>query len=89
MAKKKAPQFSQLTKDQYSEVEYNWIVVFSWDVDNESPFEIYQKNAFSSNEIPEQWYTKKLTPTCRHQKLKLSGLRGDLFSVFCKIQACK
>ena len=87
MASKNRPVFSQFTKDGYSELEYNWAVIFSWDVDDENPFEIYQKNAFSKNEIPDQWYTRKLNPTCRHQKLKLTGLRGNLFSVFCKIQA--
>ena len=73
--------------EENSVVQYNWVVIFTWDVDEENPFEVYQRNSFSNGEIPNEWYSKRLGPTCRHQKLKLTGIRGDLFSVFCKIQA--
>ena len=86
MPKKKLPPHSQLTTTKSSDVVYNWAVIFSWDLDAEKPFEIYQRNAFTPNEIPDQWYTKCLSPTCRHQKLQLAGLRGDKFSLFCKIE---
>ena len=89
-AKYKSPAIlSQLTPTGTSEVTYHHVVLFSWDLNEEKPFEVYPRNAFSSNEIPEDWYLKELSPTCRQQKLKLSGLRGDFYSVFCKIEESK
>ena len=84
--KKKTPILTQLNPSGNSVTEYHHVILFNWDPNVENPFEVYQRNSFSSSEIPEAWYTKVLSPTCRHQKLKLAGLRGPSYSVFCKIE---
>ena len=84
--KNNLPILTQLSATKCSEVIYHHVVLYSWDVDEELPFEIYPRNSFSSNEIPDEWYTNVLSDTLRHQKQELSGLRGKHYSVFCKIE---
>ena len=89
MSEKSTPILTQLSPNNSSELVYHHLVLFSWDLDEEMPFEIYPRHAFSNNEIPDEWYTNVLSEEFRHQKLKLSGLRGQQYSVFCKIQERK
>ena len=86
MSRRKFAPYTQVTSTKTSVVDYKWVITFNWDLDEENPFEIYQRNSFSAKEIPNDWYHKALNDTCRHQKLQLTGLRGQHYSVFCKIE---
>ena len=86
MSERSVPILTQLSSVKNSDVNYHHVIIFSWDPNDENPFEIYQRNSFSSNEIPDDWYDSVLSSENRHQKLKLSGLRGHQYSVFCKIE---
>ena len=83
-SKKSVPPATQ--EGQFSEMDYNWIIVFSWDENDEEPFEVFQRSCFSNREVPSILYTKILTPECRVKKVKLSGLKGLHYSLFCKIE---
>ena len=90
MSEKSSPAIlTQLKETKCSDVTYHHVIIFSWDPNEEAPFEVYQRNSFSSNEIPDEWYENVLSAEFRHQKLKLSGLRGNQYSVFCKIEESK
>ena len=80
-----APPLTQDTEHGTSTTDYNWLITFNWQNNAKKSFELYQRTCFSGREVPTIWYTKVLSKDCRLKKLKLSGLSGDFYSVFCKI----
>ena len=66
--------------------EYFFVCLFEWSEDNPKPFFVVVREIFSSEEIPESWFTKKLTSFHRQQKTEFLSLEGKILSVFCKCE---
>ena len=84
----KLPQ-SQSSNVTYSDVNYFWVVVFDWSLNQPNPFQVVVKEVIGEDEIPLSWYKKKLTPTRRHQKRTLKAFKNKKVSIFCKIEKGK
>ena len=84
-----APSNTQESESSQSNVEFNWIITFDWRESSKNPFEVFQRSCFSGREIPVVWYTKVLSKARRLKKLKLSGLPGPFYTVFCKVELGK
>ena len=87
------PRFSSQvqtpTTTNKGEIKYNWVVTFRHNIREEAPFEISLVSAFPKGQIPEHWYSGKLTDTNRLEKMKLESLSKDSYSVFCKVKKGK
>ena len=70
-----------------SDVEYFWFIGFQWNVLEENPFQIFVREYFGDDEIPDIWFSGKLSDTNRAIKLNLHAVAGpDLYSIFAKIE---
>ena len=68
-----------------SSIHYHWVCLFSWCENNPTPFDLHVRE-ITEGYIPESWFTKPLSPTCRHQKAKFPPLGKEAMSVFCKVE---
>lgn len=66
---------------------YEYIILFNWNVDLQSPFSHYELTMFKDSDIKPDWIKKSLGVTSRISKLKnLSPFPGQVFSLFAKIE---
>ena len=65
---------------------YHRVLLFNYDVQCKFPFSSYNRNMFSEEEIPKEWFTGPLKPADRKKVLSLHPLGGGRFSVFAKIE---
>ena len=65
---------------------YNKVILFNYDIQCRRPFMSYPRSMFSSDDIPQSWFTGPLTPKNRRKVLNLPPLGGGRFSVFAKIE---
>lgn len=66
--------------------DYNWCVLFNWDVSLKHPFQSYVLNMFLTTEIKPPWISGNLGEKSRVKKLtSLSKLPGKTMSLFGKI----
>ena len=65
---------------------YHRVLLFNYDVQCRTPFNSYNRNMFSEEDIPKCWFTGPLTPANRKKVLSLGPLGGGRFSVFGKIE---
>ena len=79
-------EFSQQSNVSASEREYFFVCLFEWSENNPKPFFVVVREIFSTDEIPESWFTKKLTEEHRQKKTTFLSLKGKILSVFCKCQ---
>lgn len=68
------------------EYRYLWVVLFSWDVDSEQPFQVHKLSIFNDSDIREECISKNLGNKSRISTLtNLSPFPGGTFSLFSKI----
>ena len=73
-----------------SDINYFWFISFEWNVLDEKPFNIFVREYFGDEDIPDNWFTGVLTEENRRQKLKLKAVAGrNLHSIFAKIEKGK
>ena len=81
---------SQIPSSQdplFTQVEYDQAILFNWTYTNQKPFVIYRKEFFKTNEIRNEWYTHKLSNSCRLRQLKpIERVPGPALSMFAKVQ---
>lgn len=66
--------------------DYNWCILFNWDVSLKHPFQCYVLNMFLTSEIKTPWITGNLGEKSRVKKLtKFSKFPGKTLSLFGKI----
>ena len=71
----------------HSNVEYFWFVGFEWNVHEEKPFQIFVREYFGDEDIPDSWFSGVLTDKNRAVKLSLNAVAGNnLYSIFAKIE---
>lgn len=73
------------SQPQPSDVQYHWVVLFQFDIENNEPFSLFVRNTFSENEIPESWYRFRLEDDLRLLKRYFRTLNGE-YAVFCKVE---
>ena len=73
------------SQPQPSDVLYHWVIMFHWDINNKFPFSMFVRSTFPDSEIPDSWYTFRLSEEYRLQKKYLRTLNGQ-YSVFCKVE---
>ena len=69
-----------------SRLDYFWFILFSWDVNDPTPFKIYLKDTFGPKCVLSKWLVGSLNDYCRKFKLSLTELDGDKWSAFAKIE---
>ena len=68
-------------------VEYFWFIAFEWNVFEEQPFQIFVREYFGDEDIPDNWFTGNLTEENRAVKLRLNAVAGNnLYSIFAKVE---
>ena len=82
------PRHYSKTQPQPSDVEYFWVIVFHWDIENPNPFSLQHRNAFGESDIPKTWFIFKLRDDLRMKKKYYKVLNGH-YSVFCKVEKGK
>ena len=65
---------------------YIHAIVFSWDPDSESPFDLYPRDALA--EVPDSWFSGKFGYVERKKIMALPSIDEEdkKFSIFCKIE---
>lgn len=69
-----------------SKHEYNWIIYFTWDINDQQPFKCVATGPLGDT-IPKSWIYDPLTDNCRIYKRSLRCLGSHQYSIFCKIQS--
>ena len=70
-----------------SDTEYFWFIAFEWNVHEPRPFAIFVREYFGDEDIPDNWFTGKLTDKNRAVKLSLNAVAGKSpYSIFAKIE---
>ena len=77
---------SQESNVSMSNREYFFVCLFEWAENNPSPFFVVVREIFSTGEIPDSWFTKKLNEHHRQQKVSFLSLKDKTLSVFCKCE---
>lgn len=66
---------------------YEFVILFNWNVDLQSPFCDFELNMFKDSDIKPEWISKNLGVNSRISKLRnLSPFPGQVFSLFSKIE---
>ena len=70
-----------------SSVNYFWFIAFEWSVLVEHPFQIFVREYFGDEDIPDSWFTGVLTEKKRAIKLSLRAVATkNQYSIFAKIE---
>ena len=70
-----------------SDIEYFWFIAFEWNVHEPQPFQIFVREYFADEDIPETWFTGKLTDEYRAIKLSLNAVATkNPYSIFAKVE---
>ena len=70
-----------------SQINYFWFVGFEWSVLEEKPFQIFVREYFGDEDIPDSWFSGVLSEEHRLVKLKLNAVAGNHdYSIVAKIQ---
>ena len=80
---------TQTTIGSTSDIEYFWVAIFKWEVNNPNPFQVVVRDVFGEDEIPISWFTMKLTTGKRHKKKCYKSFKCKEISIFCKLQKGK
>ena len=56
-----------------SDVEYFWFIGFEWNVEEEKPFQIFVREYFGDEDIPNNWFSGILSDENRQVKLQLNA----------------
>lgn len=71
-----------------SVVEYHWVIVFHWCIENRDPFSVFLRNVFTEEELPRTWLEFKLSDENRLKKQYIRTVNGE-YSFFCKVEKGK
>ena len=71
-----------------SVVEYFFLILFNWDVDDRNPFSCFVWSLFDDNDITHGWITGPLYDSYRMMEISPSCLNGK-YSLFCKVEKGK
>ena len=74
------------TANSISIREYFFVCLFEWAENNPNPFFVVVREVFSDTDVPESWFTKKLTASHLQQKTTFMSLKDKILSVFCKCE---
>lgn len=70
-----------------SDTNYFWFIAFQWSVNEPQPFQIFVREYFGDEDIPDTWFTGRLTDENRAVKLKLNAVAGNnIYSIFTKVE---
>ena len=70
-----------------SDIEYFWFIGFEWNVLEPQPFQIFVREYFGDEDIPDNWFTGNLSEENRAVKLQLNAVAGtNPYSIFAKVQ---
>ena len=70
-----------------SEVNYFWFIAFEWCVSEPKPFQIFVREYFGDDDIPDTWFSGVLTEEYRLIKLQLNAVAGNNpYSIFAKVE---
>ena len=70
-----------------SKVDYFWFIAFEWNLQEEKPFQIFARQYFGDDDIPNNWFHGSLSEENCLVKLKLHAVASNsVYSVFAKIQ---
>ena len=73
-----------------SYVNYFWFIGFEWNVLEEKPFQIFARECFGDEDIPDNWFSGVLTEDYRRMKLTLKAVASQFhYSIFAKIEKGK
>ena len=76
---------SDLCKDE--DTVYFWFIAFEWNVHEPQPFQIFVREYFGDDDIPDNWFTGRLTEEHRAVKLRLNAVASQsVYSIFCKVE---
>ena len=81
------PPQTQITSG--SQRNYLWIILFAFDVDNESPFTCLSLDHFKGTDFPWHLISGHLGPSDRMKPRQLSALPGPKYAVFAKVESGK
>lgn len=76
------------SQPQPSGLNYHWVVLFQFDIENHEPFNMFLRSTFPESEVPESWYKFKLEDELRLLKRYFRTLNGE-YAVFCKVEKGK
>ena len=75
---------------QSSTTNYFWFIAFQWDINEPEPFQIFVREYFGDEDIPDTWFSGRLTDENRAVKLQLNAVAGsNLYSIFAKVEKGK
>ena len=70
-----------------SDVDYFWFIGFQWNVREEQPFQIFVREYFGDDDIPDNWFSGNLSEENRAVKLQLNAVAGAYpYSIFAKVE---
>ena len=70
-----------------SEINYFWFIGFEWSVLEPEPFQIFVREYFGDDDIPDDWFSGVLSEENRLEKLTLNAVAGNnQYSIFAKIE---
>ena len=78
---------NDLFQEPKSDINYFWFVGFEWSVFEDKPFQIFVREYFGDEDIPDNWFSGVLSEDNRKVKLKLNAVAGkNPYSIFAKVE---
>ena len=73
--------------ESLSDTEYFWFIAFEWNIHEQESFQIFVREYFGDEDIPDVWFTGNLSDKNRAVKLELNAVGSqNLYSIFAKVQ---
>ena len=73
-----------------SDTEYFWFIAFEWSIHEPQPFQIFVREYFGDEDIPDTWFTGRLSDENRAVRIRLNAVAGNNpYSIFAKIEKGK
>lgn len=79
-----SPPSTQLTG--ISKVQYAWVIVFTMNVDCETPFNIIRLTQFKDTDFPWNCITEEMTEDFRTALRTFSNMPGNKYCIFGKVE---
>ena len=81
---------SEVEEVPQSGVNYFWFIAFEWNVREEKPFQIFVREYFGDEDIPDSWFTGVLSEDHWVIKLNLKAVASNsYYSIFAKVEKGK
>lgn len=72
-----------------SQVQYAWVILFNYNINNPSPFSMVPLNFFAGSDFPWKTIRGFLSSHIRKQTRSFSNLPGKKFNIFAKVEIGK